>query len=218
MSSTVAQKLIALFFLTAVLVIPNELISDRFVHAQGAATAVVGQKAPDFNLQDANGKSWKLKDLKGKIVVLEWFNHGCPFVKKHYETNNMQKLQKKYTGKGITWFCINSSAAGKQGNAAGSEHAKVFKEKGAAPTAILIDGDGKVGKEYGAKTTPHMFVIDKKGVLAYAGAIDDKSGTDASEVASAKNYVGTALDEMLAGKPVTTSSSKAYGCSIKYQQ
>ena len=217
MSSTIAQKLIALFFLTAVLVIPNELISDRFVQAQGAATAVVGQAAPAFTLKDTKGKTWNSKDLKGKIVVLEWFNHGCPFVKKHYESNNMQKLQKKYTGKGVAWLCVCSSAPGKQGSASAADHEKAFKDKGAAPSAVLLDENGKVGQAYGAKTTPHMFIIDKKGVLAYAGAIDDKPGVDKAEVAQAKNYVGTALDELLAGKPVTTAVTKSYGCSVKYQ-
>jgi peroxiredoxin len=219
-SSKIAQKLMALFLLTMAILIPNELFADRFVKAApeaSAATAVVGKAAPNFTLTDTTGKKWKLSDQKGKVVVLEWFNHGCPFVKKHYDSGNMQKLQKEYTGKGVVWLAINSSAKGKQGNATPAEHDKVFKEKNAAPTAVLIDEDGTVGKEYKAKTTPDMYVIDKKGKLVYAGAIDDKSGVDQAEIATAKNYVKSALDELLSGKTVTVAETKSYGCSVKYQ-
>jgi len=219
-SSKIAQKLVALFLLTAAILIPNELLADRFVkaapEAQAAAPAV-GKAAPNFKLTDTSGKKWDLSGQKGKVVVLEWFNHGCPFVKKHYESGNMQKLQKEYTGKGVIWLSINSSAKGKQGNAAPAEHDKAFKDKNAAPSAILIDEDGAVGRAYGAKTTPNMYVIDKKGKLVYAGAIDDKSGFDLAEVASAKNYVKAALDELLSGKTVTVAETKPYGCSVKYQ-
>jgi peroxiredoxin len=221
-SSKVAQKVTALFILTAAIFIPNELMADRFVTAAptesaASASTIVGKAAPKFTLSDTTGKKWTLSDLKGKIVVLEWFNFGCPFVKKHYGSGNMQKLQKEYTAKGVTWLSINSSAKGKQGNATSAEHEKAFKEKNAAPTAVLTDEDGSVGRAYGAKTTPDMYVIDKNGILVYAGAIDDKNGFEPSEIATAKNYVKAALDELLSGKTVTVAETKPYGCSVKYQ-
>lgn len=219
-SSTVAQKIVALFLLTAAILVPNELMADRFVTAAPEATpaaAAVGSPAPKFTLTDVTGKKWSLSDQKGKVVVLEWFNHGCPFVKKHYGSGNMQKLQKEYTDKGVVWLAINSSAEGKQGNAAPADHDKLFREKNASPTAVLLDEDGSVGKAYGAKTTPHMYVISKNGKLVYAGAIDDKSGFEQSEIDSAKNYVKAALDELLSGKPVTVAETKPYGCPVKYQ-
>jgi peroxiredoxin len=218
-SSKIAQKLVALFLLTMAIMIPNELFADRFVKAapEITAPAAVGKAAPDFTLTDTHGKPWRLREQKGKVVVLEWYNFGCPFVKKHYDSGNMQKLQKEYTGKGVIWVAINSSAKGKQGNATPEEHNKAFSEKNAAPSVVLIDEDGKVGRQYNAKTTPDMFVIDKSGKLVYAGAIDDKSGVDQSEIASAKNYVKSALDEVLKGRTVTVAETKSYGCSVKYQ-
>lgn len=183
---------------------------------ESTTTATVGKAAPDFTLPDASGKSRKLSDWKGKFVVLEWFNHGCPFVKKHYESGNMQKLQKEYTKKGVVWLAINSSAKGKQGNASGPDHKKKFKELKSAPSAVLLDEDGKVGHLYGAKTTPHMFVIDSKGVLVYAGAIDDKPSPDQNEIKEATNYVKAALDAAMSGKQITMAATKAYGCSVKY--
>jgi peroxiredoxin len=180
------------------------------------ASTLVGKSAPDFTLTDSNGKARSLHDYKGKIVVLEWFNHGCPFVKKHYDSGNMPKLQKDYTAKGVIWLSICSSAPGKQGYGSGSEQNAVFREKDAAPTAILSDADGKVGHLYGARSTPSMYVIDKKGKLVYAGAIDDKPTTDLGDVAGAQNYVKAALDEVLEGKPVAVASTRSYGCSVKY--
>ena len=182
------------------------------------SSAEVGKKAPSFSLTDTNGKTHKLADYKGKFVVLEWFNEGCPFVKKHYNSKNMQNLQKEYVGKGVVWLTINSSAPGKQGNHTPEEYNKVEKDWGAEPTAFLIDTDGKVGHLYGAKTTPDMYVIDKKGMLVYSGAIDDTPGTDASEIPQAKNYVKTALDEAMAGKEVKLASTRSYGCSVKYDK
>ncbi len=180
------------------------------------APSLIGKAAPDFTLTDSNGKVRNLHDFKGKIVVLEWFNQGCPFVKKHYDSGNMQKLQKEFTGKGVIWLSICSSAEGKQGFASGSEYNALFKEKGSAPSAILSDADGKVGHLYGARSTPSMYVIDKAGKLVYAGAIDDKPSPDPEDIASSKNYVKAALDEVLAGKPVAQSSTTSYGCSVKY--
>lgn len=181
-----------------------------------AAEAVVGRPAPAFTLTDSNGNSHSLADYQGKHVVLEWINHGCPFVQKHYDSGNMQRLQKKYVEKDVVWLSIASSAEGKQGNLTPAEWNAVEKEKGAAPTALLIDADGKVGRLYGARTTPHMFVIDASGTLVYAGAIDDKPSTKQADIATAKNFVAAALDESMLGRPVTVASEEPYGCSVKY--
>lgn len=178
--------------------------------------ARLNETAPDFKLKDSNGKEHSLSDFKGKIVVLEWINFECPFVKKHYDSKNMQSLQEKYTAKGVIWLAICSSAPGKQGNFSSEEINKRSKDHNAKFTAYLIDEDGKVGKMYGAKTTPHMFIIDKDGKFVYAGGIDDKASTDVEDVKTAKNYVSAALDELLNGKQVTTQSSTPYGCSVKY--
>lgn len=182
-----------------------------------AVDALVGKSAPDFTLTDTHGKKHSLSDYKGKFVVLEWINHDCPFVGKHYGSGNMQKLQKKYTKKGVIWLSINSSAPGKQGHCSPEKANKLTKEKDAAPTAVLLDPDGKVGKLYGAKTTPHMFIINPEGILIYNGAIDDKPSTNVADIAKAKNYVQTALDEALAGKKVTIRATQPYGCSVKYK-
>ncbi len=182
-----------------------------------AAFAVqTGSPAPDFSVMDSSGKTVKLSDYKGKTVVLEWLNHGCPFVKKHYESHNMQDLQKKYTGKGVVWLSVISSAPGKQGHGDGAKVEEERKKLHANPTAILLDEKGVMGKAYGAETTPHMFVISKDGKLVYQGAIDDKPSTEKEDVKVAKNYVSAALDSTLAGKPVAVAQTKAYGCSVKY--
>lgn len=180
------------------------------------AAAVVGRPAPAFDVKDSAGASHNLDSLKGKWVVLEWVNYECPFVKKHYGSGNMQALQKDYTAKGVAWFSVNSSAAGKQGNYSADSIGGLLKERHAVPTAYLLDADGKVGHAYGAKTTPHMFVIDPKGTIVYAGGIDDKPSTELEDVKTAKNFVRAALDEGMAGKPVTTPTSTPYGCSVKY--
>jgi peroxiredoxin len=180
------------------------------------AAAVVGEPAPAFTLADTNGRSHSLEDLRGKTVVLEWWNDECPFVGKHYGSGNMQRLQKEWTAKGVVWLTISSSAPGRQGYVDGAQANAWMQEKGAAPTAVLLDHDGKVGRAYGAKTTPHMFVIDPKGTVVYAGGIDDKPSTDLADVATAKNFVSAALAEVTAGKRVTTAVSQPYGCSVKY--
>lgn len=186
--------------------------------AAGTAVAApqVGEPAPAFTLTDSNGQSHNLADFKGKFVVLEWLNHGCPFVVKHYDSGNMQKLQKEYTGKDVVWLSIVSSAPGKQGHMTPEETNKAKAEKGSGATAVLIDEDGTVGKLYDAKVTPELYVINPEGVLVYMGAIDDKKSTDAADVAGAKNYVKQALDEALAGNPVSEPTTTAYGCSVKY--
>lgn len=187
-----------------------------FAVATAHAVPQVGGDAPDFSVKDANGKTQKLSEQKGKFVVLEWYNQDCPFVRKHYDVNNMQDLQKTYTGKGVVWYTISSSKKGKEGFlTADAAKAQVTKEK-AVPTAFLLDADGAVGKAYAAKTTPHMFVIDPKGKVVYMGAIDDKASADSADIKTSQNYVKAALDEAMASKPVTLASSKPYGCSVKY--
>lgn len=175
-----------------------------------------GTAAPDFSLPGLNSTNVSLSDFKGKIVILEWLNHGCPFVKKHYNSGHMQKLQKKYTDQNAVWLSVISSAPGKQGYVSAKEAAVEKKEKKSQASNILLDSDGKVGKLYGAKTTPHMYIIDKKGKLLYQGAIDDKADTDLTSIASAKNYIVSAMDEIMAGKEVIAHTTRAYGCSIKF--
>jgi peroxiredoxin len=176
----------------------------------------IGKPAPDFTLPDCSGKNVSLSDFKGKPVVLEWVNHGCPFVVKHYGSGNMQKLQADATAKGVVWLSICSSAPGKQGHMSAADTAKTCAEKKSAATAYLLDESGEVGKKYGAKRTPEMYVVDAAGVLVYHGAIDDKKSTDPGDIAGAKNHVSAALEEVLAGKPVGTPLTEAYGCSVKY--
>ena len=178
--------------------------------------AKLNEQAPNFKLMDSNGKEHSLSDFKGKLVVLEWINYECPFVKKHYDSKNMQALQEKYTKQGLIWLTICSSAESKQGNFTNDEINRRSKKHNAKFTAYLVDSDGKVGKMYGAKTTPHMYIINKDGKLVYAGGIDDKASTDLEDIKGAKNYVSLALDELLAGKNVSVQSSKPYGCSVKY--
>ena len=181
-----------------------------------AHAAIVGEAAPDFTLKDSEGKSHTLSEHKGKLVVLEWTNPGCPFVKKFYEPKAMQKFQADAIGKGVVWYSISSSAEGKEGHLTAETAEKWKQDSGMNSTALLLDNDGKVGQLYKAQTTPHMFVIDTDGKLAYAGAIDDKASTKSEDIAGAKNHVNAALDELLAGKPVSTPSSQPYGCGVKY--
>ncbi|MCB0320048.1 MAG: thioredoxin family protein [Bdellovibrionales bacterium] len=180
------------------------------------AVPKVGSPAPMFTAKDSNGRVHKLQDYSGKPVVLEWTNHDCPFVRKHYDTKNMQTLQKRYTEQGVIWLTINSSALGRQGHVTPEEANRLLSEEGSAQTAYLLDDSGEIGRLYDAKTTPHMFVINKDGQLAYAGAIDDNSSSRHSTVEGAVNYVAMALDALLAEKPVATASTQSYGCSVKY--
>jgi AhpC/TSA family len=194
-----------------------KLIFTLFALMSFSAFALTsGTMAPDFTLKSATGKDIKLSDFKGKIVVLEWMNHGCPFVRKHYDSGNMQSLQKKYTGQNVLWFSIISSAEGKQGYVTAEEAIKDWKDNKSSATDVLLDPTGKVGKLYEAKTTPHMFVIDKTGLVAYQGAIDSIADAEKASVASAKNYVAQALDEVIVGKKVSQPATKSYGCSVKY--
>jgi peroxiredoxin len=176
----------------------------------------VGAPAPAFSLPASNGKTISLGDFRGKYVVLEWFNPGCPFVQKHYKSDNMQQLQNQFTGKDVVWLTIDSSAPGKQGSLTPAEANKQIAEWKMKSTALLLDPEGKVGHEYAATNTPHMFVINPEGNLIYEGAIDSKASTDPADIQGSTNYVKAALEEAMAGKPVANAKTKAYGCSIKY--
>jgi len=180
------------------------------------AAAVVGQPAPAFTATDLSGKTVSLADFKGKTVVLEWHNFGCPFVQKHYRSGNMQALQKKYGGE-VVWLTVNSTHSGHQDYQSPAALDKALAGFGAAPTRFVMDEPGKVGLAYGAKVTPHMYVIDASGKVAYNGAIDDKRSANVDDVKTAKNFVVAALEEMKAGKPVSNASNAPYGCTIKYK-
>lgn len=186
------------------------------ISATALAGPTVGQPAPAFSAVDSNGRTVSLADFKGRPVVLEWTNDGCPFVKKHYGSGNIQALQKAFTAKNVAWLSVISSAPGQQGHVDGAAANKLSADRGAAPTAVLLDPSGAVGKLYDAKTTPHLFVVDAKGVLAYAGGIDSVPSADADDVAKATPYLKLAVDAVLAGKPVANPSTKPYGCSVKY--
>ena len=192
------------------------LIASVVAVAPALARVEVAKPAPDFSFTDTKGQAHTLSALKGKYVVLEWFNPSCPFVKKHYDSGNMQSLQKDYTAKGVVWVSVDSSAPGKQGQVTPDEANKWFADQGGAPSLVTLDPQGKIAKRYGAQTTPHMFVIDPKGTLIYQGAIDDKPSFDPDDIATARNYVRSALDEAMSGKPVSSPSTKSYGCSVKY--
>ncbi len=180
------------------------------------ATAVVGQPAPAFTVTDLSGKPVNLADYKGKTVVLEWHNFGCPFVQKHYRSGNMQALQKKYAAD-VVWLAVNSTNKGSSDWMDPAPLSAELKRFGATPANYLVDEPGKLGLAYGAKTTPHMYIIDPAGKVVYNGAIDDKRSTNVEDVKASKNYVVAALEEMKAGKPVTTASTAPYGCSVKYR-
>ncbi len=185
--------------------------------ATASAAPEAGKPAPDFTATDFNGKTVKLGDFRGKTVVLEWTNDGCPYVKKHYASNTMQTLQKDATGKGIVWLTVISSAPGTQGHVDGPGANALTQSRGAAPTAVLLDPEGAVGHLYDARTTPHMFIVDAAGTLVYMGGIDDKPSTGPASLQGAKNYVRAALDELSAGKPVSEAVTQPYGCSVKYK-
>ena len=174
------------------------------------------ESAPAFTLTDTNGTEHSLSDFAGKTVVLEWFNAGCPFVKKHYKGGNMQSLQETYTGKGVVWLNIASSAPGKQGHGSASDHNAKIKEWGIKSTAVLIDEDGTVGKSYKAAVTPHMFIINAEGEIVYNGAIDSKRSTNPKDIPDSTNYVKDALDALLAGNDIAVGKTKPYGCGVKY--
>jgi hypothetical protein len=177
----------------------------------------IGEPAPNFTGVDSNGKQQSLSAYKGKFVVLEWHNQGCPYTRKHYESGNMQRLQKEWTSKGVIWLTVISSAPGTQGFVTPTQENEYLQKMSAAPTAVIMDPGGSLGHLYGAKTTPHMFIIDPSGTLIYNGAIDDHPTSDQADIASSKNYVSAALQEAMSGKPVAESATRPYGCSVKYR-
>jgi peroxiredoxin len=177
----------------------------------------VGDPAPDFTGTDSHGQTHKLSEYRGKYVVLEWTNNGCPFTRKHYTSGNMQNLQKQWTAKGVVWLTVLSSAPGEQGYMTASAENAYLQKVNADPTAALLDPTGAIGHQYDAKTTPDMYVIDPSGKLIYAGAIDDHATTDPSDIPNSKNYVSQALTEAMAGQQVAITYTRPYGCSVKYQ-
>jgi peroxiredoxin len=176
----------------------------------------VGDPAPEFTGTDSHGQTHKLSEYKGRFVVLEWTNNGCPYTRKHYDSGNMQSLQKQWTAKGVVWLTILSSAPGEQGYMTASQENAYIGKVHADPTAAILDPQGAIGHLYAAKTTPHMFVIDPSGKLIYDGAIDDHATTEASDIPSSKNYVSAALTEAMGGQAVATAYTRPYGCSVKY--
>jgi peroxiredoxin len=203
-------------------------VPRRSVMIGGAALALVpaaafassspdiGKPAPQFTAVDSNGKSWSLADLKGKVVVLETTNHDCPYVRKHYTSNNMQDQQREAAAKGVVWLTVASSATGEQGHVTATQANDLTKSRNAAPAAVLIDPQSKVARAYGATVTPHMYIIDANGILVYKGGIDSIPSSSAADVPKATQYVRVALDQVLSGKPVAEASTRAYGCSLKY--
>jgi peroxiredoxin len=181
-----------------------------------AGLAKVGEAAPAFNISATKGQSVSLADQRGKIVVLEWTNHDCPYVRKHYESGNMQALQKEITAQGVVWLTLISSSPGTQGYVSPKQADELTASRKASPTAVLLDPTGIVGKAYGATNTPHMYIIDKAGLLVYAGAIDDRPTTRRADVQGAHNYIRAALEDMAAGRAVQTPVTRAYGCTVKY--
>ncbi len=183
----------------------------------GAHAATVGQSAPDFTLKDLNGKTVRLSDYRGRHVVLEWNNPGCPFVVKHYRSGNMQTLQKEAAAKNVVWLAINSTEPAHGDYLSPAQLARWMGEQQAAPTATLMDEDGRVGQAYAARVTPHMYIVDPQGKLIYAGGIDSIPSARVEDIKTATNYVRTGLAEALAGKSLSRATSQAYGCSIKYR-
>lgn len=180
------------------------------------ASPAVDQPAPTFTANTADGKTISLDSLKGRTVVLEWTNHDCPFVRKHYESGNMQALQKEAAAKDVVWLQVISSAPGKQGHADGATASRLNTARGATPANIVLDPEGKLGKRYDAKTTPHMYIIDAKGILVYKGGIDSLATADRADIAQAEPYVANALSDLAAGRKIAANNTKPYGCSVKY--
>lgn len=192
------------------------IIAASLMATPASAETVIGKAAPNFHLKDVNGRTVSLSDFRGKTVVLEWNNPECPFVKKHYGSGNMQKTQAAATGAGAVWLTINSSAAGKQGYMTPARARAFAAGQQSRRTDYLLDPNGVVGKSYGAKTTPHMYVINSRGNLVYMGGIDDKPTPDPADIKTAHNFVLAALSELKAGKPVSVPTSRPYGCAVKY--
>jgi peroxiredoxin len=186
------------------------------ITAVAEASVKVGEPAPLFVATDSKGQRHSLEDFRGKVVVLEWTNHDCPYVRKHYGAGNMQKQQRTATEQGAVWLSVISSAPGKQGYVSGAEADRLTEQRDAAPTAVLMDTTGTIGRTYGAKTTPHMYVIDQQGILVYMGGIDSISSANTDDIPKATQYVNAALDEVMSGQAVSQPVTRPYGCSVKY--
>jgi len=204
---TIRQLIISVFAVLLIGLAPSDVLAQE---------ATVNQQAPNFTLTAADGETHSLSDFEGKYVVLEWLNYGCPFVQKHYESGNMQQLQKTYTEKDVVWLSIVSSAEGKQGYYPPNEMLEQKKKHDGEMTAILMDTSGEVGRAYGAQVTPHMYVISPEGQLIYKGGIDDKPTTDTADIEGATNYVQLALDQAMSGEEVKVQTARPYGCTVKY--
>ena len=184
--------------------------------AAQAASPDLGKPAPLFTAVDSNGRSWSLADLKGKVVVIETTNHDCPYVRKHYNAQNMQAQQREAAAKGVVWLTSASSAKGEEGYVTAQQANDLTKSRGAAPAAVLLDPQSRIARAYSATVTPHMYIVDAQGTLVYKGGIDSIPSADTADIPKAKQYVRVALDEILAGKPVADASTRPYGCSLKY--
>jgi peroxiredoxin len=194
----------------------SQMLPVLLITSLAGIAARVGAPAPDFSATDTHGSLHRLTDARGKFVVLEWHNRECPYTHKHYASGNMQKLQKEWTERGVIWFTVISSAPGTQGYVTADEENAYLRQVRATPTAVLLDSSGELGHLYGAKTTPHIFIIDPAATLIYDGAIDDRPTTEVSDISAAKNYVNAALEAAMSGKPVSDPVTRAYGCSVKY--
>ena len=193
------------------------LVGGDLSAAPALAELAVGTTAPGFRVSDANGRAVSLADFRGRTVVLEWNNPDCPTVKKHYESGNMQKTQAAAASDGVVWLTINSSGEGNQGHMTPAQAKAVTAGQQSRRTAYLLDPAGEMGRAYGAKSTPHMYIVNAAGTLVYNGGIDDKSTTDKADIAGARNHVLAALGELKAGKPVSVPTSRPYGCNVKYR-
>lgn len=207
------KKISYLLSIVVIMVMAINLTSET---TENKADAVVGEPAPDFEVVDANGDTRSLSEFSGKYVILEWLNHGCPYVRKHYDGNNMQQLQEKYTEEDVVWLSVISSAPGTQGYMEPEEALQSVDEQGGSPTAILLDSDGTMGHAYDARVTPHMFIIDPEGVLRYNGAIDDQPSSRASSLEEAHSYVDAAMTSLRDGEEVEVKTNTPYGCTVKY--
>ena len=207
-----------LFSFTATVSAAIVAFAAALAPVSAAAQAVVGSLAPQFTATDSRGQTQTLNEYRGKYVVLEWHNQGCPYTRKHYVSGNMQSLQKEWTAKGVVWFTVISSAPGEQGYVTDSEENEYLTRMHADPTAVLMDPQGKLGRQYDAKTTPEIYVIDPQGKLIYEGAIDDRPTPDPGDIQGADNFLSDALTEAMAGKPVAHAYTRSYGCSVKYAE
>ena len=192
------------------------LLAVAVLGGSALAEPQIGEPAPAFSVTDTQGRTWTLQDLAGQAVVLEWTNHDCPYVRKHYGAGNMQALQREATGQGVLWLSVISSAPGKQGHVTPAEADALTQARGAAPTAVLLDESGVMGRAYAARTTPHLYLIAPDGTLAYMGGIDDRPTSDPADIPAAKSYIRAALADLASGRPVTEAVTRPYGCSVKY--